>query len=217
MLKHHFYLLKNTQNPAQLYICSKHKEFAVNFFFKLWVYIFLNSKKFNDLVIFKTLKIQGIYLVFRAKFLEYFRSKNLISMISMIRIHDHMLPRDSPSAPPPISGGSTLKSQNKLPPVLPPPFPGGAPWILKILAPPGVPPVWVLLPPPLWGGGNRGGLLPPVIFCSPRYRGEHRVTPPHYGGGGPGNPSCMYIQSLRNDWSSEWPSSYLVFRIRFFE
>ena len=124
--KYHFYLLKNTQNPAQLYICSKHKEFAVNFFFKLWVYIFLNSKKINDLVIFKTLKIQGIYLVFRAKFLEYFRSKNLISMISMIRIHDHMLPRDSPSAPPPISGGSTLKSQNETPPGAPPPISGGS-------------------------------------------------------------------------------------------
>ena len=35
MLKYHFYLLKNTQNPVQLYICSKHKEFVVNFFFKL--------------------------------------------------------------------------------------------------------------------------------------------------------------------------------------
>ena len=31
---------------------------------------FFELKKFNDLVIFKTLKIQGIYLVFRAKFLE---------------------------------------------------------------------------------------------------------------------------------------------------
>ena len=30
--KYHFYLLKNTQNPVQLYICPKHKEFVVNFF-----------------------------------------------------------------------------------------------------------------------------------------------------------------------------------------
>ena len=81
---------------------------------------FFELKKINDLVIFKTLKIQGIYLVFRAKFLEYFRSKNFISMLSMIRIHDHMLPQVLP----PISGGSTLKSQNETPPGAPPHFRG---------------------------------------------------------------------------------------------